>query len=103
MASSSHPVSGELYIWQHLNVCSGNVSNSLPNGYPGSGWGINKSQWCAFTHCHGLAVITIERGSCNGHVTDWYLPRTDHLVSGNQTANGTVTDGNQEFLAADSR
>ena len=39
----------------------------------------------------------------HGSVSHRHLPRTDHLVTMNQTAHGTVTDRDQEVLGSDGR
>ena len=83
-----------------MDVGRGDVGDGLADGHPRRRWGVDDGQWSTFAHGHGFAASTVEGGSGDGNIADWDLPGANHLIASDQTADCAITNGNQEFLAA---
>ena len=103
VAGGGHPVGRQFDVGQLVDACSGQVGQCLANGHAAGRRGIQQRQRGTLAHGHGFTGVDVEAGGGDGAVGHRYLPRADHLVTGNQAGDGAVADGDQEALAGHGR
>jgi hypothetical protein len=106
MRRGRHPVGRELDLLDGLDRSGGEVGEGLGDGHSsGGGWREESERGTlAASHSFSLdnVVKTVRRPS-DGDVGDGDLPRTDHLVSTNESGDGSISDGDEVRLGADGR
>ena len=98
-----HPVGGEIHFAEVADLRGGQIGEGFADGEAGGSRGVVDGDGCAFAHRHGLARVNVEGGGGDGAVGDGDLPRTDHLVAGDEAAEGAVADGDEERFVGYSR
>ena len=98
-----HPVGRKVNFAEVTDLGGGEVGEGFTDGEAGGSGGVVDGDGSAFAHGHGFAGVDVEGGGGDGAVGHGDLPRADHLVAGNQTAERAVADGNEERLVAHRR
>ena len=101
-AACGHPVSRQFNQTQ-LNVGACDIGNRFTDCHAARGSRIGNSQRCSFAHTHRFTAIAHKAQIRDSGVSHRHLPGAHHLITVNKTAHRTVTDRNEETLAAHRR
>jgi len=103
VTGSRHPVGRQLDIADLANARSRNVGQGFADSHAARCRSIQQCQRSTLAHRHRFTGVHVEAGGGDGNVSHWHLPRTNHLITSNQTGNGAVADGDQEAFACHGR
>ena len=85
-------------IWR-----GGEIGEGLAHGEAGGCRGVVDGDGRALAHGHGLAGVDVEGGGGDGAIGHGHLPRADHLIAADESADRAVADRDEERLVRDGR
>ena len=98
LATGGHPVRRQHHPIDARDVGRDDVRERLRHRHPGCRTRIEQRQRRALPHGDRFPCESMESAQRDRAVGDRHLPRTHHLVAGDEPADGAIADGHQERL-----